>query len=69
MKEFIIPLRTDELSIAFCQVTAPLCSDVQRLIWKEVLYCTQPIEAPPAPQKCPKYSRVCSNALCRGLFK
>lgn len=43
--------RTDELSLIFCQVTRDLCPDVQRLIWEEVLYCSQPTEAPPAPRK------------------
>lgn len=51
MLEFVIPVRTDELSLAFCQATAPLCPDIQRLIWREVLYCTVPIEAPSAPIK------------------
>lgn len=51
MLEFVIPVRTDELSLAFCQATEPLCPDIQRLIWKEVLYCTVPIEAPSAPIK------------------
>lgn len=69
MKEYLIPIRTDEFSLAFCQVTAPLCPDVQRLIWEEVLYCTQPIEPPPTPIKCPKYSRAYSTVLCRELFK
>ena len=55
MQEFLIPLRTDELSLAFCQVTEPLCPDIQRLIWHEVLYCTVPIEAPPRPEKRPLY--------------
>lgn len=53
--------RTDELSLAFCRVTQVLCPDVQRLIWKEVLYCSQPVEAPPAPQKC--------SRACRKLFE
>lgn len=45
-------LATDELRIAFLQATAPLCPDVQRIIWDEVIYCTQPIEPPPLPKKC-----------------
>ena len=36
-------LATDELRIAFIQATSPLCPDVQRKIWEEVLYCTVPI--------------------------
>ena len=68
MKEYLIPLVTDELRIAFCQVTAPLCPDVQRIIWEEVIYCTQPVEAPPTPKKCSiSYTRLPSS-LPRNLF-
>lgn len=49
-------LATDELRIAFLQATASLCPDVQRKIWEEVIYCTEPIEPPPTPQKCSKIS-------------
>lgn len=45
-------LATDELRIAFLQATDSLCPDVQRKIWEEVIYCTIPVEPPPAPQKC-----------------
>lgn len=69
MKEYLIPIRTDEFSLAFCQATAPLCQDVQRLIWEEVLYCTEPIEAPATPIKCPKYTRVYSSVVRRNLSK
>lgn len=70
MKEYIFPLVTDELRIAFFQATQPLCADVQRLIWHELLYCTQPIDPPSAPIKCPKYSRLSSASLPRrNLFK
>lgn len=68
MKDFLIPVVTDEYRIAFCQATAPLCSDVQRIIWEEVLYCTEPIEAPPAPKKCNiSYTRL-PISLPRNLF-
>jgi len=63
MREYLIPLRTDELSLAFCQVTEPLCPDIQRLIWHEVLYCTVPIEAPPRPEKRPLYSARSTRPL------
>ena len=69
MKTFFIPVVTDDLRIAFCQATAPLCSDVQRIIWEEVLYCTEPIEPPPAPKKCKiSYTRS-PISLPRNLFK
>ena len=61
-------LATDNLRIAFLQATAPLCPDVQRKIWEEVLYCTHPIEPPPAPKKCNiSYTRS-STSLPRNLF-
>jgi len=85
MSEYIIPinglfahslyplgipgLATDELRIAFLQATAPLCPDVQRKIWEEVLYCTTPVEPPPAPKKCPSVSYIrLSTSLPRDLF-
>ena len=85
MSEYIIPingifahslyplgipgLATDELRIAFLQATAPLCPDVQRKIWEEVLYCTTPVEPPSAPKKCRSvsYNRL-STSLPRDLF-
>lgn len=68
MKEYIFPLVTDELRIAFCQSTAPLCADVQRIIWEEFIHCTQPIDAPPAPKKCKvSYTRL-PVSLPRKLF-
>ena len=86
MSEYIIPvnglfahslyplgipgLATDELRIAFLQATEPLCPDVQRKIWKEVLYCTTPIEPPPTPQKCRSVSYNRSSiSLPRNLFE
>jgi len=68
MKEYHFPLVTDELRIAFLQSTEPLCPDVQRLIWHEVLHCTQPIDPPATPRKCPAYSRLPSVSLPRNLF-
>jgi hypothetical protein len=62
-------LATDTLRIAFCQATAPLCPDVQRKIWEEVLYCTTPTEPPPPPKKCNiSYTRS-PTSLPRDLFK
>ena len=63
-----IPLYTDDFAVAFCQATAPLCSDVQRLIWHKVLYPSELPVPPPAPKKCPKYSRTCSISLPKDLF-
>lgn len=60
---------SDGLRIAFLQATAPLCRDVQELIWKEVLYCTVPIEPPPAPKKCSPYYRVSTISLPQNLYK
>ena len=85
MSEYIIPingifahslypigipgLATDELRIAFLQATAPLCPDVQRKIWEEVLYCTVPIEPPPAPKKkCSITYERSSVSLPKNLF-
>lgn len=51
MKEYLFPLVTDELRIAFLQSTNSLCADVQRIIWEEVVHCTQPVETPPTPPK------------------
>jgi hypothetical protein len=60
---------SDNLKIAFLQATSPLCRDVQELIWKEVLYCTVPIEPPPAPKKCPLYYRASTLSLPKDLYK
>jgi hypothetical protein len=60
---------SDNLRIAFLQATASLCPDVQRKIWEEVLYCTVPIEPPPAPKKqCPVIYDRLSTSLPRNLF-
>ena len=62
-------LATDELRIAFIQATSPLCPDVQRKIWEEVLYRTTPIEPPPTPKKCRSVSYTRSSiSLPRNLF-
>ncbi len=62
-------LATDELRITFLQATAPLCPDVQRKIWEEVLYCTVPIEPPPAPKKkCSITYERSSVSLPKNLF-
>lgn len=60
---------SDDLRIAFLQATSPLCRDVQELIWKEVLYCTVPIEPPPARKKCYPYYRVSTISLHKNLYK
>mgnify|MGYP003631082372 FL=1 len=62
-------LATDELRIAFLQATNPLCPDVQRIIWEEVLHCTTPVDTPPTPIKCHSisYNRL-STSLPRKLF-
>lgn len=44
---------THEFALAFCQATRPLCPDVQRYIWDQVL--SQELEVPNAPiKKCSK---------------
>jgi hypothetical protein len=65
-----IPLVTDDFRIAFCQATETLCSDVQRIIWENLLYKDIELEPPPAPKKCPiTYSRVSGSSLPRNLFE
>jgi hypothetical protein len=62
-------LATDDLRFAFLQATEPLCPDVQRKIWEEVLYCTVPIEPPPAPKKkCSITYERSSVSLPKNLF-
>jgi hypothetical protein len=57
-----IPLVTDDFRITFCKVTAPLCPDIQRLIWEKVLYEDIRLEPPPTPKKCRiRYSRAFEN--------
>lgn len=64
-----IPLVTDEFRIAFCQATEPLCSDVQRIIWKKLLYENIELYSPPTPKKCRiQYSRVSGNFLPPSLL-
>lgn len=60
---------SDNLRIAFLQATSPLCRDVQELIWKEVLYCTVPIEPPPTPKKCSVSYTHLQTSLPRNLLK
>ncbi len=55
MPDLYVSIYTHEFALAFCQATAPLCPDVQRLIWKEVLYNPVPRDPPPTPTKC-RYS-------------
>lgn len=70
-----ISLHSDEFAVAFCQATASLCPDVQRLIWQEVISPPKLKTPPPAPKKsyitlgtCPVYYRTCSATLPRNLF-
>ncbi|ALI95350.1 hypothetical protein AP053_gp195 [Ostreococcus mediterraneus virus 1] len=64
-----IPLVTDDFRIAFCQATESLCSDVQRIIWKNLIYQNIELDPPPAPKKCRiKYSRVFGSSLPRNLL-
>jgi hypothetical protein len=46
---FSVNLYTHEFATAFFQATRPLCPDVQRIIWEQVLLSIP--EAPPAPVK------------------
>lgn len=63
-----IPLVTDDFRIAFCQATEPLCTDVQRIIWKKLLYDNIELSPPSAPKKCRiQYSRVSGSSLLRPL--
>jgi len=65
-----IPLVTDEFRITFCQATEPLCPDIQRIIWKNLLYDNIELKPPPTPQKCRiQYSTVSGSCLPRNLFE
>ena len=46
---------THEFALAFCQATRPLCPDVQRYIWDQVIF--QELQVPNAPIK------KCSNSF------
>lgn len=66
-----IPLVTDDFRLTFCRATNALCPDVQRIIWKKVLYEDIIHTVPAAPKKwkgSPVYSRTCSISLPRNLF-
>lgn len=79
LREHIIPIRnlflqsreylgipgvaTDELRFAFLRATSPLCPDIQRKIWEEVIYCTEPVGPPPAPKKCSAVSYRRSSGM------
>ena len=59
-----IPLVTDDFRITFCKATSVLCPDIQRIIWKTVVYDDSILEPPCAPKKCSiKYSRTSSVSL------
>lgn len=64
MRDFV-PLVTDEYKLAFCQVTNALCTDMQRIIWKNVNEITEP-KCPPAPRK---PSAALANLLKRASIK
>ncbi len=57
-------LATDDLRFAFLQSTAPLCPDVQRKIWEEVIYCTVPVEPPPAPKNAVQFHTLGPRCHC-----
>ena len=57
-------LATDDLRLAFLQATNPLCPDVQRKIWEEVLYCTTPIEPPLHPKNAIQFHTIDSRPRC-----
>lgn len=61
---------SDELRLTFLRATAPLCSDIQRKIWEEVLYCTIPTKPPPTPKKrCSViYDRLSKHSIPKNLF-
>jgi len=64
-----IPLVTNEFRVTFFRATEPLCPDVQRIIWKNLLYDNIELKPPNAPEKCRiKYSRVSGSSLPRQLF-
>jgi len=52
---FVNSLYTHEFATAFLQATRPLCPDVQRIIWEQVLVDT-PITPPTPVKKCLKSS-------------
>lgn len=59
-----IPLVTDEFRFAFCKATEELCPDVQRIIWKKVLYEDIKLSPPPTPKKCRiQYYTLSGNSL------
>jgi hypothetical protein len=62
-----IPLLTDDYKLAFCQATNGLCTDVQRLIWEEVIV-TEPV-CPPAPKKLSRMYLHLKNRSVRYLEK
>jgi hypothetical protein len=70
--DFYVSVYSHEFATAFLQATAPLCPDIQRRIWKEVLHNPYPIDPPPAPRKWPVYSRISTTQLLcppRKLFE
>ena len=67
--DFYVSVYSHEFAIAFLQATAPLCPDIQRLIWKEVLHAPHKLTPPPAPRKCPIYSSSSTMSLPRDLFQ
>jgi len=66
---FYVSVYSHEFAIAFLQATAPLCPDVQRRIWEEVLHTPHTLVPPPAPRKWPVYSSSSMRSLPRDLFQ
>jgi len=52
---FSVNLYSHEFAVAFCQATRPLCPDVQRVIWGQVLSQEQVVPTAPI-KKCLKSS-------------
>ena len=50
IKMEFVPLLTTEYKYAFCNATRSLPTDIQKIIWEDVLRGTQPI-CPDAPRK------------------
>jgi len=61
-----IPLVTDDYRIAFCQATACLPNDIQRIIWVKTLELSRPENPPPAPlQPSPRLARLMAGWKAR----
>jgi hypothetical protein len=65
--EYFVSVYSHDFALAFCQATEPLCPDIQRLIWKEVLHAPYKREPPPTPEKCRVLYNRFSGTLPRNL--